>query len=174
MQGSSDSNITKLLISKLNIVLIVKLGFLTKILQTFEEEFVERNELNSGNEQRYGQIKDGIREYAIKEIVYLLQQALLNFEQFDEEQIEDILEVFAQLIDWNAIEIFNQSILIFKEMLINGKFKVGAIKCLQAVVTKGMDYHLKVELIVNLEFMQLLESFQIKFRETLTDEYSEE
>ena len=84
---------------------------------------------------------------------------------FDEETVNETLEVMSQLIDWNALELFGGQIDVFKNFLGNVKFRNNAMMCIHSIVYKGMDYPLKVELIVNLGFMDVLESFQIKFRD---------
>lgn len=63
------------------------------------------------------------------------------------------MEHFAGLID------------MFKAFIENKKFRTNALSCIHAIAYKGMDYPLKVELIVNLGFLDILESFKIKFRE---------
>ena len=74
----------------------------------------------------------------------------MNFQLFDEETVNEILEVLAQLIDWNSLDIFSSCIDIFKDFLNVNLYKVNPMKCLHAVVHKGMDYYLKVELLANL------------------------
>ena len=84
--------------------------------------------------------------------------------------VNDSLEVMGQLIDWNALELFGDYIEIFKSFLGNVKFRTGALSCFHAIVYKGMDYPLKVELIVNLRFMDIIESFDIRFRDRPSEE----
>lgn len=51
-------------------------------------------------------MKDGIRISAITDLIFVLSQVLQNYNIFDEELVNDTLEVMAQLIDWNALELF--------------------------------------------------------------------
>ncbi len=56
----------------------------------------------------------------------------------------------------------------------SNKFRTNALSCLHAIVHKGMDYPQKIELIVNMKFLETLESFQIKFRDRSEDADIEE
>lgn len=89
---------------------------------------------------------------------------------FDEEIVNDSLEVMAQLIDWNALELFAGQIELFKGFLSDAKYRTNAMLCFHAIIYKGMDYPQKVELIVNLKFMDILESFSIVFRDRPSEE----
>ena len=54
------------------------------------------------------------------------------------------------------------------------KFRNNALSCIHAIAYKGMDYPLKVELLVNLGFLDILESFKIKYRERPSEESDEQ
>lgn len=95
-------------------------------------------------------VKDGIRDLAITDIIFLLNQTLLNYQIFDTDTVNDALEGIARLIDWNALELFAPLVDIFKNFLLLYDFRTKAIECLHAMVHKGMDYPQKIELIVNL------------------------
>lgn len=41
----------------------------------------------------------------------------MNFQLFEEETVNETLEVLAQLIDWNSLDIFGSCIDIFKDFL---------------------------------------------------------
>ena len=72
------------------------------------EDIVERNE--GKLKQELGQstrVKDGIRQYAIQDILTVLNQKILqNASRFQNDLIKDTLDVFAQLIDWNELSHF--------------------------------------------------------------------
>lgn len=84
------------------------------------------------------------------------------------------------MIDWNALDHFNQIVLIAKQMLASQAdeqfklFRTNAFKVIHAVVDKGMDYPMKIEILVNLEYCSLLESFPIIYRERNTVNYQDE
>jgi len=90
--------------------------------------------------EQQNRVKDGIRATAINDVVFVLQQVLQNYQVFEEETVDDALEVMAQLIDWNALEVFGSSVDIFKEFLKSTKFRTNALSCIHAFVHKGMDY----------------------------------
>ena len=45
------------------------------------------------------------------------------------------------------------------------KYRKNCIRVIHAVADKGMDYPLKIEVLMGLEYAQLMGSFQIKYRE---------
>lgn len=86
-----------------------------KILLTFEEEFVERQEQKKSDQfEINNRVKDAIRAIAIHDIVYILQQALASYQIFKADLVNDILQATATLIDWNAIELFAPMVDIFR------------------------------------------------------------
>jgi hypothetical protein len=47
------------------------------------------------------------------------------------------------------------------------KFRKNCIRVVHAVADKGMDYPLKIEVLMGLEYTPLMASFQIKYRDRL-------
>ena len=123
------------------------------MLLTIDEEFVECPLSQSG------QIKDGIRQYAVSDLLSLFQQALANCQAFDEQTVNEALLVVSQLIDWNALELFASMVPMLQGFLAAKAVRRNALMCLHAIVHKGMDYPAKVELIVNIQYVEILESF---------------
>lgn len=120
---------------------------IVKALLTFDQEIVERNEIN----KRDGSfdsvtIKDAVRTASINDIVFVVTQIVQNYSQVSEELVNDALFATSQLIDWNALELFSQLVPLFKEFLKPNfkQFRVNAMQCLHAFVHKGMDYPLKI------------------------------
>eukprot|EP00347_Sterkiella_histriomuscorum_P020494 403337586 len=151
------------------------MSFIVKCMLVFEEELVERSEKKSNVLlEQQNRVKDAIRNSSITDIIFMLSQVLQNYTIFDEELVNNTLEVMAQLIDWNALELFGEQINIFKAFLQMKKFRNNALSCIHAIAYKGMDYPLKVELLVNLGFLDILESFKIKYRERPSEESDEQ
>lgn len=80
---------------------------------------------------------------------------MASYQAFDADTVNDCLQVAAQLIDWNALDTFSQIILISQQLLASLasdpsllQFRKRAFQVLHAVVDKGMDYPLKVDVIV--------------------------
>ena len=132
---------------------------------TFNEEVVESQDESKGGHERNNRIKDGVRQYAINDLVYILVQALANYSFFEEDTVNELFQVLAQLIDWNALELFGASIELIRSFLEMQSFRKNALRCLSAIVQKGMEYPVKVELIVNMQFMDILASFELKYRD---------
>lgn len=86
--------------------------------------------------------------------------------------MNNILQVIGHLIDWNALENFGEIIQVVKQYLMNAeaqpvlkKYRKNCIRVIHAVADKGMDYPLKIEVLMGLEYTQLMGSFQIKYRD---------
>lgn len=71
----------------------------------FNEEVVERNETKSYHEvELCMRVKDGVREFAIKDILTVINTLVLNNIEFkDQKLVKDSLFIMAQLIDWNEL-----------------------------------------------------------------------
>ena len=71
---------------------------------------------------------------------------LENHAHFDPQVVKDTLNVFAQLIDWNDLQYFESMVKACIQFLqpdnntVPKYMKNGAFNCVQAVVSKGMDY----------------------------------
>jgi hypothetical protein len=77
---------------------------------------------------------------AIQDIVFILQQALANYEMFKKDLVNEMLQATATLIDWNVLDLFAPMLDTFKNFLTKKPFQKSALKCLFAFVHKGMDY----------------------------------
>lgn len=141
----------------------------------FEEELVERQDTKPMSHLvQATKVKDGLRAGVIGEVIFALFQILQNHQVFEQETVNETLEVISQLIDWNSLEYFSGAIELFKMFLQMDQYRTQALSCLHAIVHKGMDYSQKVELIVNLNFLEIIESFQIKYRERNQDDEFDE
>lgn len=111
-----------------------------RVFLVFEEEMVDRQESKPPAVlEKQARVKDGLRE-VIRDVVFVLMQALQNHQWFDEETVDDALEVMSQLIDWNSLDLFGDCIETFKMFLKSEKYRTNALHCLHAFVYKGMDY----------------------------------
>ena len=45
------------------------------------------------------------------------------------------------------------------------KFRRNALACLHAIAHKGMDYPQKLELLINMKFLEIIEAFPLKYRD---------
>jgi hypothetical protein len=63
------------------------------------------------------------------------------------------------------LELFAPHVDLITQFLKSTDYRISALQALHSFVHKGMDYPSKVELIANLKFMDILESFQPKFRD---------
>ena len=74
----------------------------------FNEEVVERTETKSYHEvELCMRVKDGVRDFAIKDILTVLNTLVLNKIEFkDQKLVKDTLFIMAQLIDWNELQYF--------------------------------------------------------------------
>ena len=76
-----------------------------QILKTLNVENVERaNMLTPADKAAGVRIKEGVRKYAIQNIVHIFGAIVLqNYESFQEQDVKDSLLILAQLIDWNDL-----------------------------------------------------------------------
>ena len=116
-------------------------GFIIKVLQVFEEEIVERQESKAAClYERQTLVKDGIRAGIAPDLVFVINQLLQNPAVFNEDTVDDALEVLSQLVDWLPLELFVPMIDLIKQYLQSPKFRVNALEALHSFVHKGMDY----------------------------------
>ena len=86
MQQTQDENHKKLQMSKfdtpasLTLLMALILEFIVKVIKVIEEELVERKDISPSTNLEVGnRVKDGIRELAINDTLFLLNQGLVNF-----------------------------------------------------------------------------------------------
>ena len=102
--------------------------FIIKVLQTLNQELVERSDLGKTNKQHTEicrRVKEGVREiefedhkeYPIVWIVHYLEIVLKNYQSFEPQVVQDTLYVFAQLIDWNELQHFENMVSTCIELL---------------------------------------------------------
>ena len=88
------------------------LEFIVQVLQTFHQEIVEVGEVKTQKEIKISsRVKNGIRQNSIDVIVQNLGGIILqNFQSFETKTVKSTFEIFAQLIDWNELSIFEPMI----------------------------------------------------------------
>ena len=90
------------------------MALLVKVLLTFDQEIVERNEINKrDNSFNSVALKDAIRSESINKIIFLLAQVMQGHQDLKEELVNDSLFALSQLIDWNALELFRDFLPFF-------------------------------------------------------------
>ena len=121
------------------------------------------------------QIKDFVRDGQIGPIVTVLLQVIANYNLFPKKTVKGTLKVLAQLIDWNELNFFQSLIAPCQEFVKIKGFRAGAFACLGAMVGKGMmEPVAKLTMIKQIEFMEMLNSIQIKFPNFSFDEDQDE
>jgi len=58
-----------------------------------------------------------MRDHAVPTIIPLFLQVLQNYTIFTEDVVNNLLEVLAQLIDWNNLALFENFVPIFRAFL---------------------------------------------------------
>ena len=53
-------------------------------------------------------------------------------------------------------------------------YRRDSLKVINAVVDKGMDYPLKIEILGQIEYVKIMQAFQIKYRDRVMDRDEEE
>ena len=79
--------------------------FIIKVLDTLNSELIERGETKVSFDVMLAQkVKDGIRAHSISSILEMLQNTVLgNSNLFSKEEVKKVLDILAQLIDWNDL-----------------------------------------------------------------------
>lgn len=129
--------------------------FIVKVMKTFNSELIERGEAKVSHDLLIAtQVKDGIRQLAITSILdMLLDTVLSKMALFSKEEVQDVLYILAQLIDWNELPQFEGLVshcmqaLQSNDPAFGQEYKNGAFNCIQAVVCKGMDHNEKIGVI---------------------------
>lgn len=139
------------------------------VLETLNYELVERNQESKTAEDMAvsTRVKDGIRTHAIQDVVAGLSNTVLaNHGLLDEALVARTLDVLAQLIDWNDLCYFESLIQgcysFLQQAGVSQPLRNGAFNCVQAVVTKGMDHVQKIQLIGQINFLEILDHFQMQ------------
>jgi len=66
--------------ASLTLLMALILEFIVKVIKVIEEELVERKDISPSTNLEVGnRVKDGIRELAINDTLFLLNQVLVNF-----------------------------------------------------------------------------------------------
>ena len=53
-------------------------------------------------------------------------------------------------------------------------YRRDSLKVINAVVDKGMDYPLKIEILGQIEYVKIIQAFQIKYRDRVMDREEDE
>ena len=109
------------------------------------------------------QVKDFVRERSIREIIGILQKVIENHGMFNEKTVKGALLVLSQLIDWNELQHFEAIVPPCQGFIKDqNPYRSGGIACLCAIVGKGMDPNMKVNVIHQLGYVGILNSVSIE------------
>ena len=74
---------------------------------TLHTDVVERDSKEVFDIQMTGRLKDSIRTNGIKDVITVLNDGVLNnHSAFTEQDVQNTLNVFAQVVDWNELTFF--------------------------------------------------------------------
>lgn len=84
-------------------------------------------------------MKDYLRDNFVKEFVGMVNQVFANLSEFQNHKkiISNCTKAIAQLIDWNNLSLFTDSVQVILEMLNNEDFQPDALLVLNSIVNKG-------------------------------------
>jgi hypothetical protein len=142
------------------------LGFIIELFLTFDDELIKyRDTYTEVEAKRSSIIKDYLRDNFVKELIKVLNQVFNNLDEFqgNKKFISNCTKVISQLIDWNNLELFIESIYITLKFLNNEDFQADALLVLNAIVNKGMDVINKLEAIKLFDLLNIIDNlFKIK------------
>ena len=128
---------------------IQDLKFLIDLLLIFDDEMIKFRHTYTPYEMSCStRIKDYLRENFIVNLNEEFAKIINKYTTFDSNIICKILEVISQIIDWNQINKFKDILLfIFKNFIQNKLYINQCLEIMNAIVKKGMDIIIKIEMI---------------------------
>ena len=153
---------------------ILKLTIYLDIFLIFDDELVKYKHANTeflANKSTI--IKEYLRNNEMKEILDLLFIILSNEEILKENVIKKCIKVVSELIDWVIINSFGNIMqLILNKYINNLNYIDEIIQCLTAIIKKGMEPQLKIEIIQNIKINSIIENYlNLNGLNTITLEY---
>ena len=116
---------------------------MVELFLTFDDELIKyRNTYTDLEAKKANSIKDYLRENFVKDLVNMVNQVFSNLSEFHNQKkiISNCTKVIAQLIDWNNLVLFGDSVNIILQLLTNDDFQSDALLVLNAIVNKGKSY----------------------------------
>ena len=140
---------------------ILKLTIYLDIFLIFDDELVKYKHANTeflANKSTI--IKEYMRNNEIKDVLDLLFMILSNEEILKENVIKKCIKVVSELIDWVLISSFGNIMqLILNKYINNLNYIDEIIQCLTAIIKKGMEPQLKIEIIQNIKINNIIENY---------------
>jgi hypothetical protein len=139
----------------------LKVSLLIDLLLTFDDELIKfRHTYTDYEVTRSTIIKDYMRLEAVNECVYVINQLMQNESHFPKKLIKNSIKVISLLIDWNLLNIFEESVRIITSVLINNpEYENESLEVLNAIIQKGMEPNQKLELIKYLNLNDIIGNF---------------
>lgn len=139
---------------------IMRISFMLDLLSTFDDELIKfRHTYTEFEAQKATAIKDYMRINTINDIVFILNQVISNESFIEAKIVIKSMKVVSQLIDWNVLNVFNDIlIVIFNSLISKQQFQLSSFEIINALVKKGMDINIKLDLIRNLNIQQIIQT----------------
>ena len=135
--------------ARINILCIFndKIDLLSQILITFDDDMIKFRHTQGDFEiTRSNIIKDYMRDNTIKDIVDVLNQILENWNSIvniNRKLISNSIKVLSQLIDWNNLELFHNSINIMLKFINVSEYQSDALSFFDSIINKGITNNKK-------------------------------
>jgi len=142
-----DNNNTEKLNKLSKIYNITNKDFIVELFLTFDDELIKyRNTYTELEAKRSNILKDYLRDNFVKDLVNMVNQVFNNLSEFQNQKkiILNCTKVIAQLIDWNNLNLFGESVNIILQLLSNEDFQSDALLVLNAIVNKGTKQKFKI------------------------------
>ena len=145
----------------------LKLDLFSQILITFDDDMIKFRHTQGDFEiNRSTVIKDYMRLNTIKDIVDVFRQILENWNSIvslNKKLISNSIKVLSQLIDWNALTLFESSYSIMLKFVYVVEYQSDALSFLNSVINKGnfiaysgMDIDMKLDIISKLSIHKII------------------
>lgn len=139
----------------------LKVSLLIDLLLTFDDELIKfRHTYTDYEVTRSTIIKDYMRLEAVNECVFVINELMKNESHFPKKLIKNSIKVISLLIDWNLLSIFEESVRMITNVLINNReYENESLEVLNAIIQKGMELNQKLELIKYLNLNEIIGNF---------------
>jgi len=141
-------------------VRMLKASLLIEILHTFDDELIKFRHTYSDYEGfRSTKIKDYMRLEAVGDCVYVINQLMTNEAHFPKKLIKNCIRVVAELVDWNNLNLFADSVKIITENLIGQQnYLCESLEVMNAILSKGMEPMQKLEVVKYLNINEIIDN----------------
>lgn len=137
----------------------IKIDMFIDIFITLDDELIKyRYTFDEFLDIRSTQIKDCLRDdHQLSNVLSFFNNLLQSYECFPQKTILNTLKAISQLIDWNNLSLFQQTLTIIQKLFNVDEFIKASLEVYSAISTKGQLIEEKINLLNGLSIFQLID-----------------